>query len=55
MSQYLVERIEAHPRIEVRARSRVSAVRGEDRLEMVVLGDDAREEEHELPADALSS
>ena len=53
MSHYLVERIDAHPRIAVRTRSRVIAARGEDRLETVVVADDAREDEQELPADAL--
>ena len=53
MSHYLVERIEGHSGIEVRTRSRVVAARGGDRLETVVVADDAREEERELPADAL--
>jgi thioredoxin reductase (NADPH) len=53
MSHYLVERIEAHPRIAVRTRSRVIAARGDDRLKTVLVADDAREEEHEHPADAL--
>lgn len=53
MSQYLVERIEAHGRIEVRTKSRVTAARGAERLETVVVADDAREKERELPADAL--
>ena len=53
MSHYLVERIDAHPLIAVRTRSRVIAARGEDRLETVVVADDAREDEQELPADAL--
>jgi thioredoxin reductase (NADPH) len=53
MSRYLVERIEAHGRIEVRTRSRVIAARGADRLETVLVVDGGREEERELPADAL--
>jgi len=53
MSHYLVERIEGHPRIAVRTRSRVIAARGDDRLETVLVADDAREEEQELRADAL--
>ena len=53
ISQYLVERIEAHGRIEVRTKSRVTAARGADRLETIVVADDAREEDRELPADAL--
>jgi thioredoxin reductase len=43
MSHYLVERIEAHPRIAVRTRSRVIAARGDDRLETVLIADDPRE------------
>lgn len=35
MSQYLVERIEAHPRIEVRLHTEVTAVQGETHLEAV--------------------
>jgi thioredoxin reductase (NADPH) len=53
MSQYLVERLEAHDRIEVRTKSRVTDARGADQLETVVVADDAREENRELPADAL--
>ena len=53
MSHYLVERIEAHGRIEVRTQSRVTAARGADRLKTIVVVDDARQEEVELPADAL--
>jgi thioredoxin reductase (NADPH) len=53
MSHYLVERIEAHPRIAVRTRSHVTAARGDDRLEAVLVADDALEEEQELRADAL--
>jgi thioredoxin reductase (NADPH) len=37
MSQYLVERIEVHPKIEVRLRSQVAAVHGQDHLEMVTV------------------
>jgi thioredoxin reductase (NADPH) len=53
MSQYLVERIEQHSRIDVRTRSRVIAARGANQLETVVIADDARDDEVELPADAL--
>ena len=42
MSHYLVERINAHPRIFVRTRSRVVAARGATRLESVLVADDAR-------------
>lgn len=53
MSRYLVERIEAHPQIVVRTRSRVIAARGDGRLEMVLVADDVREAEDEVAADAL--
>ncbi|HET7043411.1 MAG TPA: FAD-dependent oxidoreductase, partial [Gaiellaceae bacterium] len=38
MSRYLVERIEAHERIDVRNRAQVLEARGEDRLESVLIG-----------------
>jgi thioredoxin reductase (NADPH) len=48
LSAYLVERIEAHPRIDVRMRSEVTALHGDGRLEAVtVTGDEL------LPADAM--
>ena len=53
MSHYLVERIEAHPRIAVRARSRLIAARGDRRIETALVADDAREAEEEIRADAL--
>jgi thioredoxin reductase (NADPH) len=48
LSDYLVKRIEAHPRIDVRMRSEVTAIAGNGRLQAVTInGDDV------LPADAM--
>ena len=52
MSRYLIERIEQHPRIEVRTSARITEARGQRRLEAVVI-DDAQDGEVELAADAL--
>jgi thioredoxin reductase (NADPH) len=52
MSRYLVERIEQHPRIEVRTNATVKEARGQRRLEAVVINND-RGTEVELAADAL--
>ena len=41
MSQYLVDRIEAHDRIDVRLGAEVAACHGDDRLESVTVTDDA--------------
>ena len=53
MSRYLVDRIEAHDRIEVRSRSEILAARGDGTLEAVVIGDASRGEELERQADAM--
>ncbi|HKD34442.1 MAG TPA: FAD-dependent oxidoreductase [Gaiellaceae bacterium] len=53
MSRYLVERCEDHPRIEIRTGTSVARVRGDGKLERIVLSDTASGEEYELPADAL--
>ena len=53
MSRYLVERIEAHDRIQVRNRAEVLEARGEDRLASVVIRDESRGEEIDANADAL--
>jgi thioredoxin reductase (NADPH) len=53
MSQYLVERCERHPKIEVRANTRVAEVSGDGRLERIVLVDSVGGERQELHADAL--
>jgi thioredoxin reductase (NADPH) len=53
MSRYLVDRIEAHDRIQVRNRAEVLKARGEDRLASVVIRDEGRGEEIEANADAL--
>jgi thioredoxin reductase (NADPH) len=45
MSHYLVEQIEAHPRITVRTGAQVAAARGDDHLEAVVVRDAAGAEE----------
>ncbi|MDM7856584.1 FAD-dependent oxidoreductase [Cellulomonas alba] len=45
MSHYLVEQIEAHPRITVRTGSQVVAARGDDHLDAVVVRDAAGAEE----------
>jgi thioredoxin reductase (NADPH) len=52
MSQYLVERIEAAPNIDVRLQSEVAAVHGERNLEAVTVRDFAGNEER-LPAAAI--
>jgi thioredoxin reductase (NADPH) len=41
MSRYLVDRIEAHPGIDVRLRTQVTACRGDGHLESIVLRDDS--------------
>jgi len=53
MSQYLVDRLEAHPRITVRPRSRIVRALGDGRLERLVIADDTQGEEIETTADAL--
>jgi thioredoxin reductase (NADPH) len=49
MSQYLVQRIEAAPNIEVRFRSQVVAVHGEEHLESLTILDRASDETDEVP------
>ena len=53
MSRYLVDRIEAHDRIQVRNRAEVTEARGDERLGSVVIRDESRGEEIEAGADAL--
>jgi thioredoxin reductase (NADPH) len=53
MSRYLVDRIEAHDRIQVRNRAEVVEARGHDELASVVIRDEDRGEEIEATADAL--
>ena len=53
MSKYLVDRIKKADNIEVRSRSRVVAVEGDDRVRAVVVADDAKEETYRLLVDAL--
>ena len=53
MSQYLVDRLEAHPRITVRPRSRIVRALGDGKLERLVIADDTQGEEIETSADAL--
>jgi thioredoxin reductase (NADPH) len=51
MSHYLVRRIEADPRIEVRTGTRIAAAHGAERLRALEVASDAGQEE--IPADAL--
>jgi thioredoxin reductase (NADPH) len=53
MSQYLVGRCEAHPKIAVRTNTRVTALLGDGKLERIVVVDTSSGEAQELPADAL--
>jgi thioredoxin reductase (NADPH) len=53
MSRYLIERLQAHPSISVRARSTVIGAIGERRLEQLVIADEAAGEERTVRADAL--
>jgi thioredoxin reductase (NADPH) len=53
MSDYLVRRIEADGRIQVRTRSQVVAAVGGQRLEAVAVADEETTEELELPVDAV--
>jgi thioredoxin reductase (NADPH) len=52
MSRYLVERVLAHPRIEVRTGTKVLGAMGGDRLESLTVATEGRESEH-LPVDEL--
>jgi thioredoxin reductase (NADPH) len=53
MSHYLVQAIEANPRIDVRTGTAVTGGGGESHLERLVLGDRASDSEETVPADAL--
>ena len=53
MSQYLVERCETHPKIEIRTNTRVARVAGDGRLEEIIVVDVETAEEEKLRADAL--
>jgi thioredoxin reductase (NADPH) len=53
MSQYLIERIEADPRIELITGVEVRGLAGEDRLEQVTLGDTGTDEQRTLPCSGL--
>ena len=53
MSQYLVDRIYAHPNIEVRLNSGITAVHGEDHVEAVTVYDQETGDEEMCPAAAL--
>jgi thioredoxin reductase (NADPH) len=53
MSNYLVERIEQHPRIAVRISCQIAEARGDSNLRSVTLRTDGRDQTEELPADAM--
>jgi thioredoxin reductase (NADPH) len=53
MSKYLIERIAGTPNIEVRTRSRVVSLEGDERLRALTIRDEAKGEEYRLDADAL--
>jgi thioredoxin reductase (NADPH) len=53
MSRYLVDRIEAHPGIDVRLRTQVTACRGDGHLETLVLRDDTAGLEEHVDTDWL--
>ena len=53
MSQYLIDRIDASPNIEVVAHTEVSAVNGTDHLKQIVLRHTETSEEHTVDASAL--
>ncbi|MGD1057148.1 MAG: FAD-dependent oxidoreductase [Solirubrobacteraceae bacterium] len=53
MSQYLIERIEADPNIELRTRVEVKGLAGSDRLEQVTLGHLDTGEQQEVPCSGL--
>jgi thioredoxin reductase (NADPH) len=53
MSQYLIERIEADPSIELRTRVEVTALSGRDRLEQVTLSDTASGESRAVACSGL--
>ena len=53
MSNYLVERINQHPRIAVRTSCTVAEARGDSRLRIVTLQSEGHDEPEELAADAM--
>ncbi len=53
MSRYLIDRIERHPRIQVRPHTEVREVTGDDRVESVVVEDNRTREQQVLPVRAL--
>ncbi|HEX7831692.1 MAG TPA: FAD-dependent oxidoreductase [Thermoanaerobaculia bacterium] len=53
MSKYLVDRIEALPNVELLTKTSVAEVKGEDRVESVVLEDIESKEQRDLKTDAL--
>jgi thioredoxin reductase (NADPH) len=53
MSQYLVDQIEGRPNIEVRTRTTVERVAGEDKLEQVTILDQETGQTETLPAAAM--
>jgi thioredoxin reductase (NADPH) len=53
MSQYLVERCEAHPKIEIRTSTRVVRAAGDGKLEQITVADVMSGEEQTLRGDAL--
>ncbi|MDI5962125.1 FAD-dependent oxidoreductase [Streptantibioticus silvisoli] len=53
MSRYLIDRIERHPRIQVRLHTEVREVAGEDQVESLVVADNRTREQQVLTARAL--
>ncbi len=53
MSAYLIDEIRNVPNIDVRTRTRITALLGKDRLECLTLHDDATGREQSVPADAV--
>jgi thioredoxin reductase (NADPH) len=53
MSNYLIERINQHPRITVQTSSQVAEARGDSHLRSVILRSEGRDDTEELAADAM--
>jgi thioredoxin reductase (NADPH) len=53
MSNYLIERINQHPRIAVRTSSQVAEARGDSHLRSVILRSEGRDDTEELAADEM--
>ncbi len=53
MSNYLIERINQHPRITVRTSSQVAEARGDSHLRSVILRSEGRDDTEEIAADAM--